>query len=260
MRLPSMSLRLIEMIDPRRVGLHRGRIAVEDRVLAGARHVDGQCRQARAEQERDLRLPVFLPAVDAAPMDDDRRPRHALRDRQVAGELAFLERDLDDLQRIVEMPRRLAEHAHGIEIGLLLARRVGDRIAADAAIVGREVVDVGKLLGAGAFRGQCIALRLVVEPDLAPGLRPVIAIEAGQRRDDALRVGRTDMVERIDLAGAAQDFLLDVVERAHSVSAPVGSLVVSTMAAPIAHARNRRVNMIPPRCLKPQRSPPAPRP
>ena len=62
---------------------------------------------------------------------------------------------------------------------------------------------------------QGIALRLVVEPDLAPGLRPVVAIEAGQRRDDALRVGRTDMVERVDLAGAAQDFLLDVVERAH---------------------------------------------
>jgi hypothetical protein len=75
------------------------------------------------------------------------------------------------------MLRGLAVHAHGIEIGLSLARRVGDRIAADAAVVRRQEIGIRELLATCACLGARIALRFIVEPDLAPVIGPVIAIE-----------------------------------------------------------------------------------
>src|SRR5262245_50898401 len=101
------------------------------------------------------------------------------------------------------MLRGPAEHADGMMIGRLLARRVGDRIAADATVIRCQEVDVRELLATRTFDGERVTPRLVVKADLAPGLRPVIAIEARKRGHDPLRVVRTDMVERIGLAGAA---------------------------------------------------------
>src|SRR5262249_14968015 len=54
----------------------------------------------------------------------------------------------------------------------------------------------------------------VIEPDLAPQLGPMIAIEALQRVDDALRVVAANAFERVDVAGAPHHLLLDLVERA----------------------------------------------
>jgi hypothetical protein len=111
------------------------------------------------------------------------------------------------------MLRRLAKHAQRMTVGLLLAGRAGDRIAADAAIIERERIDLGEFVAGRALLGVLIAARLVRQPDLAPSPRPFIAIEARQRLDDLLGLVAANAFERIDPPGAAQDLRLDLVER-----------------------------------------------
>ena len=159
-------------------------------------------------------LAVLLPAVDAAPMHDHRRPGDAGRDLQTADERLALERNLHDRQRRPVMRRRLAEQAQRVPVGLLLPRRVGDGIAADMAIFEREGVELGKLFAGCARVRPRVGLGLVGEPDLAPCGRPVVAVEAGERIDDLLGVIAPDALERVDMSGAPENLLLDLVERA----------------------------------------------
>src|SRR5262245_3345676 len=170
-----------QMIDPGRIGALGVGVAIEHGILAGARHVHGQGGEPGAMGHRALALAVLLPAVDAAPMHDDRWPRDAARDLQIANELLAVERDLDDLQRRLEVLRLLAEIAHRMPVGLDLTGRAGDRIAADAAIFERHGVDLGEFLAGCALLRALVAPRLVRKPDLTPGLRPLIAVEARER-------------------------------------------------------------------------------
>src|SRR6266705_5859284 len=97
---------------------------------------------------------------------------------------------------------------------LKLAGRGRRRIAADAAGVEGLRVNLGELLAARAGLGRCVALRLVAEPDLAPLLGPVILVEAFQRRHHLFGILALDVLERVELAGAAHELGLDLVERA----------------------------------------------
>ena len=159
-------------------------------------------------------LAVFLPAVDPAPMHDHRRLGDARRNLQVADERLAFERDLDDRKRRLVVLRRLAEQTQRMLIGLLLARRAGDGVATDMAIFEGEGVELGKLLAGGPCLGARVGLRLVSQTDLAPRRRPVVAIEAEERIDHLLGIVAADTLERIDVAGATHDLLLDLVERA----------------------------------------------
>ena len=194
-------------------------------------------------QEAARALAVLLPAVDAAPVDDDRRPGDAARDLQVAGERPALERDLDDLQRRVEVRRRLAEHAQRLPVGVELVRRARHRIARDHAVAERQHVGLGELLVAGALLGERVRLGLVVEADPAPRLAPCIGVEAVERRQHLLGVVAANALERIDAAGAAHHLRLDLVERAHSapVCAPACGAAASNAA--IAPATNAAIFM-----------------
>src|SRR5262249_26290588 len=109
---------LRQVIDPRRIGALGVGVAIEHGILTGARHVHGQRGEPGAMGHRALALAVLLPTVDAAPVHDDRRPGDAAGNLQIANELLAIERDLDDLQRRIEMLRRLAEIAHRMPVGL----------------------------------------------------------------------------------------------------------------------------------------------
>ena len=100
-----------QIIEPGEDRCARPRIAVQHRVLAAARHVDGERGEARVHRGLGDLQAVFLPAVDAAPVHDHGRLGDARRLLQIADELLALERNFDDLERRIEMLRRLAEHA-----------------------------------------------------------------------------------------------------------------------------------------------------
>src|SRR3954449_2280774 len=102
-----------------------------------------------------------------------------LRDLQIADERLALERNLDDRKRRLVMLRRFAEQAQRVPIGLLLARRAGDGITGDMAILERKRVELREFLPRCAGFGARVRLPLVGETDLAPRRGPVIAIEAG---------------------------------------------------------------------------------
>src|SRR5262249_45398455 len=135
-------------------------------------------------------------------------------DLQVADELLSLERQFHDLERRQKILCGLAEGAQRMPVRLLLARRAGDRVAADAAIVERQRIELGEFLAVGARLEALVALGLVGEPDLAPQLRPLVAVEAGQRIHHLLGILAADALERIDAPGAPHHLLLDLVERA----------------------------------------------
>src|SRR6188474_1892443 len=99
-------------------------------------------------------------------------------------------------------------------VGLLLARRARHRIAADAAIIERQGIELGELVPAGAHARPRIALGLVSETELAPQLRPQVAVETGQRVDHLLGVLAADVLERAQPPGAAHQLLLDLLQRA----------------------------------------------
>ena len=158
---------------------------------------------------------IFLPAVDAAPMQHHRRLVHAGRQLQIADELfAAVERQLDDFQRRVEIFRRLAEHAQRVLVRLPLARRIRRRIAADAAGVEGVHVKLGKLRTGRAGLGARVALLLVAEADLRPLLCPMILVEVLQRIHHPLGILAADILERIEPPGAAHELGLDLIQRA----------------------------------------------
>ena len=159
-------------------------------------------------------LAILLPAVDPAPMHDHRRPADPCGDLQIADERLALERNLDDRKRRLVMLRRFAEQAQRVPIGLPLARRAGDGVAGDMAILERKRVELRKLLSGCAGFGARVRLPLVGETDLAPRRGPVIAIEAGEPIDHLLGIVAANALERIDPPGAAHDLGLDLVERA----------------------------------------------
>ena len=158
-------------------------------------------------------LAVLLPAVDPAPMHHHRRLSDAGGDLQVADERLALERDLDDRERRLVVLCRLAKQAQRMPIGLFLARRAGDGVTADMAIFERKRVEIGELFCGCACFGARVGLRLVIQTDLAPRRRPVIAIEAGERVDHLLGIVAADALERIDVPGPAHHLRLDLVER-----------------------------------------------
>src|SRR4051794_25094651 len=147
-------------------------------------------------------------------MHDHRRLADPRGNLQIADERLALERNLDNRKRRLVMLRRFAEQAQRVPIGLLLARRAGDGITSDMAILERKRVEFRKLLSGCAGFGARIGLPLVGETDLAPRRSPVIAIEAGERIDHLLGILAANALERIDPAGAAHDLRLDLVERA----------------------------------------------
>jgi hypothetical protein len=212
--VPSTSAPPGEVIEPGHVSALGGRIAVEHRVLARARHVDGERGEPGAQDEVGGAQAVLLPTVDASPVHDHRRPGDASRQLQVAGERPAVERQLDHGERRREVFRRFAEDAQRVPVGFKLARRARHRVATDAAIVEGERVELGELVGAGTGGRARVGRSLVAEPDLRPQPRPQVAVEARQRRAHLLGVGAADVLERIEAAGAAQHLRLDVVERA----------------------------------------------
>src|SRR5262249_12529547 len=203
-----------DVIDPGGKGALGGGIAVAHEVLAGPRHVHHQGGDARAMKQLAGALAVLLPAVDPAPMHNHRRPRAARRNLQVADEGLSIEGKLDDLERRRKISRGLAKEAQRMPIGFHLAGRARHGIAADVAILERQRVELGKLAARRALARARIGLALVIEPNLAPQRRPVVAIEALELVDDALRVLAADALERVDVAGTAHDLALDLVERA----------------------------------------------
>ena len=70
--------------------------------------------KARFVHERVGLGAVFLPAVDAAPVHDDGRLLDAVRHLQIADQLPAFERNLDDLERRIEILRGLLEGAQRI--------------------------------------------------------------------------------------------------------------------------------------------------
>jgi hypothetical protein len=101
-----------------------------------------------------------------------------------------------------------------VPVGLLLAERVGNRIAANAAIFEREGVGLGQLRPARALAGALITPCFVRQPDLAPRLCPLIAIEARERVNDRFGLLAADTFERIEASGAPYDLGLDLIQRA----------------------------------------------
>ena len=202
------------MIEPGRIAALGGRVAIEHRALAAAGHVDCERGEPGAQDEGRRAQPVLLPAVDATPMHDHRRPGDAGRQLQIAHERLALERQLDDRQRRLEVLCRLAEQAQRMRIRLLLAGRAGHRVAADAAIVEGERVNLGELVAGRARARARVGLGLVVEPDPAPQPRPQIAVEARERAHHPLGILAADVLERIEPPGAAHHLVLDLLQRA----------------------------------------------
>src|SRR5580692_4569025 len=148
-------------------------------------------------------------------MQHHRRLLYAGRQLQIADELfAAVERQLDDLQRRVEIFRRLAEHAQRMLVRLEFSRRIRRRIAADAAGVEGVHVKLGELRAGCAGLGTRVGLVLIAKPDLAPLVRPMILVEALQRSHHPLGILAADVLERIEPPGAAHELGLDLVERA----------------------------------------------
>jgi len=144
---------------------------------------------------------------------DHRRFRSSLRSLQVADELAVLERQLDRFERHVEIFRRLAEDAQRMLIGLLLAGRARARVAPHPAQLEGVVAGRRDQFRVGLVPRQFVAAGFVGQADLAPFLRPVVAVEAPQRLDDRRGVLEAHVVEGAQaLLRAAQDFLLDLVQ------------------------------------------------
>src|SRR5690606_23542751 len=80
-----------QVVDP---GHERGlgaRVDIAHRILAAARHVDRHRGHSPRVERPGCRLPVFLPAVDSAPLQDDGWTLDALGNLQVAGERLVLE-------------------------------------------------------------------------------------------------------------------------------------------------------------------------
>ncbi len=203
---------LQQRIEPGEEGALGGRIAVEHRVFAGARHVDGQRSEALRHHRFGDAQPVFLPAIDAAPMQYHRRPGRDRRPLQIAGERLARERQLCDLERWIEIARRLAEQTQRMPVGFELAGRIRRRIAADPAGVEGVHVELGKLGTRCARLGTGIGLLLIAEADLAPPPRPLILVEARQRIHHLLGILAADILERIEPPGAAQEFGLNLLE------------------------------------------------
>ena len=171
------------MIEPGEVAALGRWIAVEHRVLAAAGHVDGERGEAGASHGPGDAQPVLVPAVDAAPVHDDRRLGRAGRTLQIADQLLAFERQLDDFERRIEELRRLAEHAQRVPVGRKLAGRGRGRIAADAA--GVERMHVGSASSAS---------RALADPALeprscatSPHRRDQISLAISRRRLRCLR-------------------------------------------------------------------------
>ena len=197
---------LQQMIDQRGKRALGVGLGVEHRALAGAGHVDRKAREAGLVQPRVRALPVFFPAVDAAPMHDDRGFPGTGRDLQIADELFAFERHLDDLERRVEILRRLPEIAQRVLVGLLRAGRGRAGVARDAEIIECEHVKAAKLFSVASALRERIGLPLIAGPELAPLARPLVAVEARQRPRDPCGILRLDVVQRVHVAAAPDDF------------------------------------------------------
>src|SRR5262245_23034656 len=99
-------------------------------------------------------------------------------------------------------------------VRLLLAGRACDGVAAETAIIETEEVGVAYLLAACALFYECVSLGFVAEPHLAPLLRPMILVQAGEPRHDPLDVVAAHALERAVVRSPAQDFFPDFVQRA----------------------------------------------
>jgi hypothetical protein len=156
---------------------------------------------------------VLLPAVDAAPVHHDGRITRSRRELQMTDERPARERQLDDLERRLEILRRLAEDAQRMAIGGKLPGRRRRRVAPDAAGIEAELEQLGELTRGRSGLGARISFGLVGKPDPAPRLGPMIAVKAGERIHHRRGILRTDALERAEAAGAAQDLGLYLLER-----------------------------------------------
>ena len=160
---------------------------------------------------------IFLPAVNAAPMQHHGRFRDTGWALQIADQLFVAERQLDNLERRIEIFSRLAEHAQRVLICLKLFRRIGRRITADTAGVERLHVKFGKLLAGCSSFSACVRLLLIAVPDLAPFPCPAILVEIGERVHHSLGILAANLLERIETPGT-HEFGLDLRERSRELA------------------------------------------
>ena len=181
-------------------------------------------------------LAILLPPVHAAPMHDQRRLRPPGGDLQITDELLALERDLDDLQRGIEMFGCLAKNAQGVLVGFLLIDGARHGIAGDPAILERERIERCQLARVGVLAGTRVGICLVGEADPAPQLRPLIRIQACKRSNDLRGILPANPLERGDMAGTTS-FFISSSER--SCAAACGTVAMESDAA--TPAANRPV-------------------
>ena len=88
----------LEVIECRRKGPLRARFLAEARIFAGSGHINGKSRESFFVQQLAIGPAIFLPAIDSAPVHDERRTNGSLRNLQIADDFLSFERNLDALE------------------------------------------------------------------------------------------------------------------------------------------------------------------
>ena len=152
------------------------RIDVSQGILAGAWQVDGHRRDTHPVQCAARGRTIFLPPVDAPPLQHDGRLGDVLRNLQIADQLLILERNRDDLERRIEILGGLEIDPQRMSVCRLLAGRAGHRIARDTKVIEGEQVGFLGAMRIAARGRKFVALRFIFVAELAPQLRPMVTV------------------------------------------------------------------------------------
>src|SRR5262249_5289282 len=129
-----------EMIDGGGKRALGSRLLAEQRVLARPRHVDRNGREPKTMQRLALPARILLPAVDAAPVHDDGRPRDPAGYLEIDHDLFAFERNFDPLDGCFEIAAGLEIRSHRAAVAADLFGAARHRVPADAKILVGEVI------------------------------------------------------------------------------------------------------------------------